>query len=97
MIDCYDEETKTIYDWKTGATQSDSYASGMQPKVYQILIPEAVKAEIHHYDQHARTTDMSIVHLTKQTLEEAVNWVVTLSAEMHDYLTENKLYERFAS
>jgi hypothetical protein len=96
VIDCYDETSKTIYDWKTGQTPSERYVDSFQPKVYQILKPEAIKAEIHHYNQYNKKSDMSVLHLTDKTLDDAVNWVLTLSSEMHSYLDENKLYERFA-
>jgi len=85
-----------IFDWKTGFTESDRYADSAQPKVYKLLYPKAERAEIHHYNQYTGKSDMSIVYLGSRAIDEAVNWVVTLGGEMHDYLQKNKLYERFA-
>ncbi len=89
------EDLPTLADYKTGVTPSETYANSMQLKVYQILFPTATKAEIYHYNQHTKETDMSIVHLNDKTLEESINWVVTLSGEMHDHFEKNGLYERF--
>ena len=93
VIDCYSDGV--IYDWKTGVSTSESYAGSMQPRVYQILKPEAIRAEIHHYNQYNKKTDMSIIYLTDVTREIAKDWVITISSQMHSYFTENKLYERF--
>lgn len=93
VIDLYDN--KTIIDFKSGATPAERYAGTWQPKVYQILVPNATRAEIHRYSPVTKDVDMSIVHLTDKTLEDAVNWVVTNASEMQHYLTENKLHERF--
>jgi len=93
VIDLYDDEI--IYDWKTGQTSSSTYANGFQPKVYQILFPKAKRAELHHYNQYNKKVDMSILHLTDKTLEDGINWVVTIGSEMFSYFNENQLYERF--
>lgn len=85
----------TLYDWKTGKTTSDSYAGSFQAKVYQLLVPNSKRFEFHHYDQYQKTTDVSIVHLTDETLEKGINWILTHSSEMHNYLQETGLYERY--
>lgn len=95
IIDLWLPEEKVIIDWKSGHTPSTQYANGFQPKVYQLLLPEAKRAEIHHFNQYTRKNDMSIIHLTEKTLDEGLNWVITLASEMNEYLKENKLYERF--
>jgi len=92
-IDLLDETT--IYDWKYGKIPSERYANGFQPKTYQILIPKAKRAEIHHYDPISKRADMSIIHLTEKTLKDAIEWCVTNASEMHSYFQDNKLYERF--
>jgi len=97
VIDCYDKPI--IYEWKTGKTSSESYASSPQAGVYGVLATMsglyADKAEIYHYDQHAKKSDMSIVWLTDKVLKDSLSWVETLSSEMHNYLTENNLYEKY--
>ncbi|MFA5768334.1 MAG: PD-(D/E)XK nuclease family protein [Bacteroidales bacterium] len=97
VIDCYD--SPVIYDWKTGKSSSEHYAGTMQPGVYGVLASFAGmfvdRAIIWHYDQYAKKSDMSQVWLTDKLLEHAHNWIITQSSEFHNYLTENRLYERF--
>lgn len=96
-IDCLDGNT--IYEFKTGKTSSEIYANSVQPAIYGVLATLSGyvvdKAEIHHYDQYSKNVDMSIVWLTKKHMEDAYNWVYSLSSEMHNYILENDLYERF--
>lgn len=54
------------------------------------------RAEIHHYNQHSKKVDMSFVWLTDKVLDDALDWVLTYSSEMHNYLVENGLYEKLA-
>ena len=97
VIDCYDKPI--IYEWKTGKGTSESHASSPQAGVYGVIATMAGfyadKAEIYHYDQHAKKSDMSIVWLTDKVLKDSLNWVETLSSEMHNYLKENQLYEKY--
>lgn len=97
VIDLWLPDQKTIVDWKSGMTPSTQYARGYQPKVYQILFSEAKRFEIYHFNQYTHKVDMSIVHLTKKTMDEGLNWVITWGSEMHEYLTTNNLYERFTN
>lgn len=92
VIDLYSEET--IYDWKTGKTPAQSI-NPFQVYTYQILLPKSIKAEIHRHDPDTMQTDMIIYHLTDKTLEQGIEWVLTLSSEMQNYLIQNRLYERF--
>lgn len=97
IMDLYDEPT--IYDWKTGKQSSEVYANSKQLPVYAMgatldgFLVE--RAEIHHYDQYLKKSDMSIIHITDKALEEAQNWVLTLAGEMQNYLLTNGLYQRF--
>ena len=94
--DCYDDGV--IYEFKTGKQSSEKYASSPQVGIYGLLAKSAgsrvEKAEIYHYDQYRKKSDMSIIWMTEQRLKEAENWVVTLSSEIHDYFTKNNLYVR---
>ena len=100
VIDCID--SPTIYEFKSGKTNSESYANEKQIGVYAVLATLSKKfvniAEIHHYDQSkpiGHRHDMSIVYLTDSLLKESFNWIETFASEMHMYLTDNKLYEKF--
>jgi len=90
------ENGETLVDYKTGKTQSDNYANSFQPRVYHVLIPSAKRFEFRHYDQYNHTTDTSIIHLTKKTLNDGIDWLITNASEMHSYLEKNQLYERYA-
>ncbi len=87
VIDLYDDGV--IYDWKTGRTVQN--ADDWQCKVYQILLPDAKRAEIHHYDQYSNEVSVSICHLTEETLMDAVEWVITMGGEMYHYLQKNDI------
>ena len=96
-IDCIDGET--LYEWKTGMTESQIIANSPQVGVYGLLAVmndrKVTTAEIHHYNQHAKSVDMSIVHLTAQRITDAASWVETIASDMHNYLVENKLYAEY--
>ena len=99
VIDCYDKPI--IYDWKTGKQSSEVHAGDEQVGVYGVLATMSglyvEKAEIYHWDQYLKLSDMSIVWLTDELLKKSHDWVVTLAAEMHTYFQDNKLYERFGA
>lgn len=99
IIDCYD--TPVIYEFKTGKKNSECYAATKQCGVYSVLATfsdlKTDRAIIWHYDQYAKKADMSQVWLTDELLQDAHEWIITHASEMHNYLNENKLYERFQS
>ena len=90
------ENGEVLVDYKTGKTESDNYANSFQPRVYHILVPEAKRFEFRHFDALTHKTDTSIVHLTPATLNAGIEWVVTMSGEMHSYLVKNELYQRYS-
>jgi PD-(D/E)XK nuclease superfamily len=97
VIDAYDRPI--IYEWKTGKQSSESYASGPQLGVYGVLATlgglYVEKAQVYHFDQYLKKSDFSIVWITDEMLKNSLNWIETLSSEMHNYLTENKLYDKY--
>jgi len=97
VIDCYDKPI--IYEWKTGKKSSESYASSQQAGVYGVLATLSGlyvdQAKIYRYDQHVKKSDVSTVWITDQVLKDSMNWIETLSSEIHNYFTENKLYEKY--
>lgn len=88
-----------VYDWKTGKASSECSASSQQIGVYGVLCTYSGKyvnkGEIHHYDQYIKKVDISSVWITDKLLDNSLNWIITLSGEMQNYILENKLYERF--
>jgi len=97
VIDCYDDPI--FYEYKTGVTESQVYANSHQIGMYGLLLTYSDKfanaCEIHHYNQHKRSVDVSKVWVTDQLISDSLNFVVTTAGEMHDYLSTNNLYERF--
>lgn len=99
VIDCYDKPD--IYEWKTGKQSSEVYANSKQAGTYGVLATLSglyvEKAHIYHYDQYAKKYEMSTVWLTDKLLKDTLNWIETIAGEMHNYLTENKLYDKFGA
>jgi hypothetical protein len=95
-FDC--EEPNSIIEFKTGLTDSATYAGDMQILFYAILRKflqqPAEKAEVYRYNQYTRMADMSIVWLTQNKLNIAADWIQTLSSDMFEYLIKNKLFEQ---
>lgn len=98
VIDCYDNPT--IYEYKTGISSSSSYARSKQIGLYGILGTlmglYVEKAEILHYNQYSKLSDVSIVWLTDKVLRDAYDWLETHASEMHNYLLENDLYNKLS-
>jgi len=96
IIDCYDQ--KTIHEFKTGVTTSQSYANGMQIGVYALLLKlhgyQVNQGVVHRYNQHMQKADASYVWITKDYMNKALDWVETYSSEMHNYLEANDLYKK---
>ena len=97
VVDCMD--SPVIYEFKSGKSDSEHYAGDWQVGVYGVLATLSGvyvdRAEIYHYDQYSRNSDMSIVHITDKLLKDSMEWIETGASEMHSYLSENGLYERF--
>jgi hypothetical protein len=81
--------------YAVGATLSGHYVNRgeihrLNPKNFTLVpMPEGEPTKKYH-------TDMSIVWLTDKVLADTHNWLITTASEMHNYLVENGLYERFA-
>lgn len=92
-------DNDTLIDFKTGKTPSRHYLNSMQIPVYALGLSladvQVKKGFIYHYNQHEQTTDMSMFWLSVDTIKNALDWVETYASEMHSYLMENKLYEKF--
>ncbi len=97
VIDCYDEGD--IHEVKSGVQSSQTYATSKQGGIYAVgALLSGMKAKrilIHHHNQYNKESDTSVVWVTEALVRETVEWIETLSAEMHSYLVENGLYERF--
>lgn len=99
VIDCYDRPD--IYEWKSGKQSSEVYANSKQAGTYGVLATMSglyvEKAHIYHYDQYKKVYEMSTVWLTDKLLKDTLNWIETVGGEMHNYLIENGLYDKFGA
>ncbi len=93
------KDGKTAIDYKTGRSGASDYTNSKQHECYQILYPELKRFEYYCLNQHLHHSDDSritvgVVYLNRQTLEDGVNWVLTLAAELREYLINNGLGNR---
>lgn len=90
-----------IHEFKTGVSKSSDHINSKQLGCYAVgltMDKQVVKRGfLHHYDQYSKKYDMSMIWITDEVIKEAHNWILTLSAEAHDYLLSNGLYERFGN
>lgn len=88
IIDCLDGET--IYEFKTGRSDSSNYANGKQIDCYAYLLSKlgikTTKGIYLHYNQHDKETDKSVVYLTDNRLKTAEKWILKYTSDMYDYL-----------
>lgn len=100
VSDCRDGDT--LYEYKTGKScNSEGYAHSEQTGLYALghlyNKSKISKIEIHHYDQYIKKSDMSKIWVTDNLLKNSLNWLLTQSTDMQNYLLTNKLYERFSN
>lgn len=88
-------------DHKTGRSSATDYASSFQHKFYQVLDPSKKKFRYNCFNQHLpkdhpdRVT-VSVVHLTRNTLEDGLEDILTHSAELRQYLIGQGLEDRLS-
>lgn len=92
VLDVLDGDT--AIDYKTGISPASNYLNSHQHGCYQILYPNLKRFEYCCFNQHLKKgmdgrVTVGIVHLTRKTLEDAINWVLTNAAELREYLINN--------
>lgn len=99
ILDCYDDQA--FYDWKTGQTESNTWARSYQMPLYALLLmahdlfrPRGV---IIHHDAVTGKTDSTHILIGDSTLENAAEWAVALATDMNNHLEKHKLYEQYQS
>lgn len=89
-------DSPDIYDYKTGVTSAANYANTPQGGIYALLATlEGHYVEKMHYlayNQHTKKKTVAMVWVTDKVLEDAMDFVKTYAAEMHQYLIDNDLY-----
>ncbi len=81
-------------DYKRSIYTATSWANSKQASAYQILYPELKVFEFQVFNPFLKKDDpdrvtMSIVHLTDQTLETGIEWILTNASQLRDYLITN--------
>lgn len=89
----------TGIDYKTGKATATDYVNSKQPEVYQVLYPDLKRFEFYCKNQHVHHTDKShitvgVVYLNRKTLEDGLNWILTMAAELREYLINNGYGDR---
>lgn len=89
----------TGIDYKTGVMSATGYVNSKQHEVYQVLYPELTRFEYYCYNQHLCRSDSSrvtvgVVHLSRQTLQDGLEWILTMAAELREYLINSGLGSR---
>lgn len=86
---------ETLYEYKTGVTDSMEWAQSGQLSFYFYLcslVGLPVKTGILiHYNQHLKEHDFTIVHNGPGHIESAINEIETIGPEIHHYFTEQGL------
>jgi hypothetical protein len=92
-------EGSNVHDYKTGVDDSARWVSTKQLGCYAVgLTFDKIfinRGYIHHFNQYTKKVDSSSIWITDKVLEDAHNWIITLSSEAHEYLTNNNLYEKY--
>lgn len=89
----------TAIDYKTGKSSATDYVNSRQHEVYQVLYPEIKRFEYYCRNQHVHHDDSShitvgVVYLNRKTLEDGLNWILTMAAELREYLINNGMGDK---
>lgn len=81
-------------DYKTGRTPASEYLNSRQHECYQILYPNIKRFEYHCCNQHLQRKDdgyitVAVAYLSRKTLRDGIEWVLTNAAELREYLINN--------
>ncbi len=86
------EEGEIVEDYKTSVSKEASdFTNSFQHKVYHVLYPEAKVFVYRVYNPITKEVSVSKVHLTRQTLLDGLEWILTHGADLKDYLEKNDI------
>lgn len=97
VLDVLDGDT--AIDYKTGRMSASEYLNSKQHECYQILYPNIKRFEYHCCNQHLQRKDdgyitVAIAYLDKNTLKNGIEWVLTMAAELREYLINNGMGDK---
>ncbi len=86
-------------DYKTGVTPASEYLNSYQHECYQILYPNIKRFEYHCCNHHLHRKDdgyitVAVAYLNKDTLKHGIEWVLTMAAELREYLINNGMGDK---
>jgi len=90
VIDAYDEETKTLYEFKTGKMSAISYLNSHQLGIYSLLLQKENKPvkKIMVIRWDGKKTDWAFKWFYPELIEEAKNFVDSLGPEIYQFFEE---------
>ena len=94
-FDCYDSTTKTLFEFKTGKTDSLTWSRSWQIPIYFLLGElkglEIQSAFLIRYNQYIKETDFCIVHNSKELRDSARNFIDSNAVEIREFFLINGL------
>ena len=88
-------DTNTLYEFKSGKTNSLTYANGFQVPFYFLLGElsgiKIDKAMIYHWNQYTKETDFMLVWNDPTHIEKARNWIDTIVPDIHSFFKKNNI------
>ena len=95
VFDCYDSSTKTLYEYKTGVSNSLEHARSYQIPLYFFIAELAKipvdKAYVIRWDQYNKKIDWCIVHNSKKLREKGKNLIDSVGPEIHTFFEQEGL------
>lgn len=93
IIDCLDG--KTLYEFKTGVTDSLAWSSFYQVPFYFLVCGlsnlEVDKAMLLHYNQHEKTNDFVQIWNGPRQVDRAKNFIDSVAPDVYEYFVTNGL------
>ena len=95
FIDCYDSVPQDIFEYKTGVSDSLTWARTYQLPLY-FLISELAGMHVNrgfliHHNQYKKETDFVIVHNTEGKRDKARNFIDSVGPEIYTFFEKEGL------
>lgn len=87
VIDLYDEDNQTIYDWKYTSRNIVEYDE-MQLLVYKILKPEAKLGVLVKIDKEPKVKELYGKELNERSKAKALDWVINNSNKLKKWIKQ---------
>lgn len=85
----YEDNGKVVLvDYKTGKGTANQYTNGLQAPLYKILVPEATMFRYLCYNQYENKVTSSFMHLSKATLDKALETLISVACDIRATLEQ---------